>query len=136
MISAVHHCCVTVSDIDRSLTFYRGILGLQLLFTGESSDDAKGVRIKNAMLQAGDDKIELMQYVCPKGRPYDLQAHDVGSTHIAFRVTDIDRVYLELKRKCVRFMTSPNEYRKGPVTSWWCKFFDPDGVILELIEEK
>ncbi|MFN2292535.1 MAG: VOC family protein [Anaerolineae bacterium] len=144
MIKGVHHTCITVSDLDRSLTFYRDLLGLELVMTEESErsgDDrskALGVpkaKVKLAILRAGDAQVELIEYVTAKGRPYDRNNNDAGAMHIAFQVEDIDAVYQRLLDHGVRFTASPATIPAGPMAGWrWTYFFDPDGVSLEIIQ--
>ena len=144
MIVGVHHVSVTVSDIDKSIAFYRDILGLKLLYPPEESggkEISKGVRVKGAkmmtaILRAGDDAIELIQYIAPKGKPYDRLPCDIGNMHIAFRVPNINKSYNELKDKGVKFNTLPIEIADGPMKGWlWNYFTDPDGAQLELVEQ-
>ena len=35
MIGGLHHVGITVSDLDRSLAFYRDLLGMEVVFTQE-----------------------------------------------------------------------------------------------------
>ncbi|MEJ2209535.1 MAG: VOC family protein [Anaerolineae bacterium] len=95
MIQGVHHTCITVSDLERSIAFYCDTLGLKLIMTEESErsgDDrskALGVaraKVKLAILQAGDARVELIEYVTAGGRPYDRNNNDVGAMHIAFQL--------------------------------------------------
>ena len=144
MISGVHHTCITVSDLDRSLTYYRDLLGLELVMTEESErsgDDrskALGVpkaKVKLAILRAGEAQVELIEYVTAKGRPYDRSNNDAGAMHIAFQVADIDAVYQRLLDHGVRFTAPPATIPAGPMAGWrWTYFFDPDGVSLEIIQ--
>lgn len=143
MIKGVHHASITVSDIDKSIAFYRDVLGLRLVYTVENSGEETsrnlGVReakLKIAILRAGKDTIELIQYVTPKGKHNDRIPCDIGNMHVAFRVSDIYRVYSELRERGVRFNASPLEIREGPMKGWiWAYFSDPDGAQLELLEE-
>jgi len=144
MIQGIHHTCITVSDLDRSVAFYRDLLGLELLMTEESErsgDDrskALGVpraKVKLAILRAGDARVELIGYATAKGRPYDRSNNDIGAMHIAFQVRDIDAVYQRLVDHGVRFTSSPTTIPAGPMQGWrWTYFFDPDGVSLEIIQ--
>lgn len=87
-------------------------------------------------MQAGDKIVELIQYINPKGKPYNMSECDTGNMHIAFRVTDIYKIYKTLKQKGVKFKSPPNEVIKGPTKGWiWTYFYDPDGAQLELIEQ-
>lgn len=143
MILGVHHSCVIVSDMDRSLAFYRDILGLKILNVGESGGEetsqgvgVKSAKLKAAMLKAGDDIVELIQYVNPKGKPYDRLPCDIGNMHIAFRVSDINKMYGELIKKGVKFNALPLEFKTVHTKSLWVYFKDPDGAQLELVEKR
>ena len=144
MIRGVHHTCITVSDMERSIRFYRDLLGLELVMTEESErsgDDrskALGVpkaKVKLAILRAGDAQVELIEYVTAKGQPYDRSNNDSGAMHIAFQVEDIDGVYQRMLEQGVRFTAPPATIPAGPMEGWrWTYFFDPDGVSLEIIQ--
>jgi catechol 2,3-dioxygenase-like lactoylglutathione lyase family enzyme len=144
MIQGVHHTCITVSDLERSIQFYRDLLGLELVMTEESErsgDDrskALGVpkaKVRLAILRAGDARVELIEYVTARGRPYDRNNNDVGAMHIAFHVADIDAVYQRMVDHGVRFTAPPATIPAGPMAGWrWTYFFDPDGVSLEIIQ--
>ena len=143
-MKGIHHTCITVSDLKRSIAFYRDTLGLELLMTEESErsqDDRSetlGVsqaKVKLALFKVGDTRIELIEYVASAGRPYDRKNNDVGTMHIAFHVDDIDAAYESLVEKDVRFTAPPATIPDGPMRGWrWTYFFDPDGVSLELIQ--
>lgn len=142
MIEGVHHSAVIVSNMDNSIRFYRDTLGLKLLFTIEESFNGKAVGIdadvtmKTSLLKAGENLIELIQYVSPKGKPFDRLPCDVGNLHIAFRVSDIYALYDKLQKKGVKFSSSPNEETEGPLKGWiWVYLTDPDGVQVELVEQ-
>lgn len=144
MIQGVHHTCITVSDRDRSVAFYRDLLGLELIMTEESErsqDDRSkalgvaGAKVKLAILRAGNTRVELIEYATSQGRPYDRKNNDVGAMHIAFQVEDIDAVYQRMLEHGVRFTSEPVTIPAGPMKGWrWTYFFDPDGVSMEIIQ--
>ncbi|MDA4130261.1 MAG: VOC family protein [Thaumarchaeota archaeon] len=139
----VHHMGVTVSNLERSIDFYKQ-LGFRLLFSplqysGKDLDrslNVEGAKLRSAMLKAGDGTmIELLQYLEPEGRAYDRRNCDTGSMHIAFRVPDIERAFSEFK-KTVHFNSEPSTVNDGPLKG--IKFVylvDPDGVTLEFFQE-
>jgi len=139
----VHHASIAVSDMDRSIKFYRVILGLHFSLppTEESGEEvSKGVgvpnaRLKYAILQTPDNKgqVELVQYLNPVGKRIYRDNNDIGSMHIAFRVKDIDKAYEELKKNGVEFLTPPVKNPGGK--GGFVYFRDPDGVTLELMED-
>lgn len=144
MIKGVHHTCITVSDLERSVEFYRDVLGLDLVMTEESErsgdDRAKGLgvakaKVKLAVLRAGEAQVELIEYVTAKGRPNDRGNNDAGAMHIAFQVEDIDVVYQRMLDQGVRFTSPPLTVPAGPMEGWrWTYLYDPDGVSLELLQ--
>ncbi len=144
MIQGVHHTCITVSDLERSIPFYRDVLGLELVMIEESErsgDDRSeslgvpGAKIKLAILRAGDARVELIEYLTAKGAPYDRNNNDTGAMHIAFQVEDIDAVYRRMLDRGARFTSPPATIPAGPMKGWrWTYFFDPDGVSLEIIQ--
>lgn len=143
-IKGVHHTCITVSDLERSIQFYRDLLGLELVMTEESErsqDDRSkalgvaGAKVKLALLRAGNARVELIQYVTSTGRPHDRKVNDTGAMHIAFQVDDIDAVYQRMVERGVVFTSLPVTIPAGPMKGWrWTYFFDPDGVSLEIIQ--
>ena len=142
MIKGLHHTSITVSDLESSIGFYRDILGLELLFARESSgeglSEALGVEnahLKIAMFRAGDDFLELIEYVNPKYEPKGLRPCDIGNMHVALRVTDIEELTRRLQKYDYTVNAPPRRIAEGPMKGWvWAYFKDPDGAQLELIE--
>ena len=143
-ITGQHHVGITVSDIDRSVGFYRDVLGLKLQSQGEMSGEfiskvvgVPGTHIKSAYLTAGGLTLELFQYVAPKGgrQRASLQQFDVGHYHLAFQVDDIEDAYRALTARGVRFSDVPQYVPEGPDKGLGAIYFwDPDGVALEFIQ--
>ncbi len=137
MITSHNHSSFTVSDVERSIVFYRDVLG----FTVENVFEAvgagieqitgmPGAHLKVAHLLLGDFRLELIQYLHPKGKSIDLSPNNVGAAHIAFWTEDVERTYRELQAKGVRFRGAPAAGALGrPRVAY---FLDPDGITLEL----
>src|SRR5438132_10890330 len=98
---ATDHTGITVSNLERSLAFWRDVLGFELSHTahqtGELAKEITGVagaEIKLAVLKApGGHKIELLEYLAPPDRKHtDLRPCDVGSVHVALLIDDLDAV--------------------------------------------
>lgn len=51
--------------------------------------------------------------------------------HLALHVEDVDAAYAELVAKGVKIRSAPNSFKEVRV----CFFFDPDGNVLELVED-
>ena len=99
------HVAITVSDMNRSLQFYRDQLGL----VQQSSHDLEGpvisrmagkgkVRMKVVRLvcpQTTEIQIDLQQYLEPTGKQSDSELGDVANSHVSIEVEDIDKAYTE-----------------------------------------
>ena len=86
--------------------------------------------LRMAHLTLGDFRLELVEYVEPKGLRPDLPTYNVGVAHIAFNTDDIGATYEVLKAKGVVFKGEPT--RAAPDRPLACYFWDPDGITLEL----
>jgi methylmalonyl-CoA/ethylmalonyl-CoA epimerase len=119
-ITALRQVALTVSDVARSTTFYRDVLGLPFLFSagpGLAFLDIGGVRL---MISApeGEFKPGL-------------------SSVLYLQVADIDAAYREMTTRGVTFPKEPAMIAKMPDHELWlCEFRDPDGNPLALMCEK
>jgi catechol 2,3-dioxygenase-like lactoylglutathione lyase family enzyme len=143
MKPALDHVSFTVSDMDKSIRFYRDIIGLKLLtgpadVGGEGTGTATivgfpGARLRVAVLElSGDVFLELIQYLFPEGeKVMKTRRCDVGAAHIAFWTDDLPGAYEALKEKGVRFVAPP---AKGSIGLLAAYFLDPDDYALEIRE--
>jgi glyoxylase I family protein len=130
------HVCIAVSDAERSLAFYRDVLGFEVFFdvalegpsleavTGEAG--AKG-RMIGGMI--GGAVVELLEF-----GHRDLQAGGgharLGYTNISFSVADLDAAYATATAKGVTTGEDPVDI--GGVRMFFVQ--DPDGTAIELVE--
>jgi lactoylglutathione lyase len=142
-ISGLHHGAVNAVDWDASIAFYRDVLGLPLLGTGEAFGDLMetalgrpGVRLRWAMFAVGDQHFELISYLDPPAGRVRGDTWDGGATHLAFKVRDVEEAYRDLSARGVRFLGAPVRYSEPvPVGGAFAYALDPSGVLLEFIED-
>ena len=99
-IIAADHTGITVANLERSLAFWRDVLGFELSHrphqTGDLASEITGVpgaEISIAVLKGYGHKIELLQYLAPSDRKHvGLRPCDVGSVHVALLVDDLNAV--------------------------------------------
>jgi catechol 2,3-dioxygenase-like lactoylglutathione lyase family enzyme len=87
-------------------------------------------------LLVGDTTVELLEYKSP---PSDttapLNSNNIGASHVAFLVEDIEAKKAELEGRGVTFFSEVNFVDEGVLAGWrWVYFADPDGYPLELVE--
>jgi catechol 2,3-dioxygenase-like lactoylglutathione lyase family enzyme len=149
-VTGILHTGLTVSDLDRSIAFYRDLLGLELITRWDSSQpylrtvvgypDAE-LRIALLRLPAGPDgggsghHIELLEYRRPRGTRGDANTYNPGNGHVAFMVDDLAATHAALAAKGVRFKSAPVDITHGRNAGGRAVyFFDPDDITLELIQ--
>lgn len=143
MIRGFNHMSVTTRDLDRSLSFYEGVLGLRRLGRGESEAahlsriiGFSDVRLRWAELDVGKGQfLELFEYLSPKGTPLTQRTCDPGSLHIAFEIDDLHGTYARLRAEGVLTRSPPVSITSGDWSGAKSLYaVDPDGVTVELVE--
>ena len=101
----------------------------------------EGAKLKVAMVQHGEAPeatvVELIEFLSPPGKlfPSDFQYNNVGVTHIAFKVNDIEGMYQDLAAKGVKFNSPPQSIEAKDLGLIKAVYFkDPDGITLEFME--
>ncbi len=145
-VDAVGAVGLTVSDLDRSIAFYRDVLSFTVIQQEEKVGPALeqlegvfGAHARSARLRLGDEAIVLTQYLAPRGRPIPVETRSNDRTfqHLAIVVSDMDRAYRHLREHHVRYVsTEPQtlpQWNKGAAGIRAFYFADPDDHTLELI---
>jgi catechol 2,3-dioxygenase-like lactoylglutathione lyase family enzyme len=144
VINIIHHTAFTVSNIERSIAFYRDILGMKVLWDSVQA----GVKYKGPVcdkitgcpgteqhlvyLGIGESFLELVEFT-PMGKPLENnKASDIGASHICLKTDDINALYEKLLANNVAVHCPPQN--RGELSVFY--FRDPDGIILEAIEGK
>ena len=142
------HVGITVSNIENSIKFYRDILGLtlkgQAIMEGKETDKLfamNNCKVKIAYLNGSDNiispPIELLEFVNNKTIKDKSQLNKISISEICFRVYNIEKAYKHLINNNVECLSEPQEFdftAYGFSKSKALYFKDPDGIILELME--
>jgi len=136
MFHRIEHTALSVADMDRSLAFYRDLIGMEEVFDVDFSDERlgflnglTGCKARVVHLKLGPSVLELFEYREPRGRNLGQRQCDLGYMHIGFRVTDIHEQYRSLKEHGVKFFSEPLELRPGTFIVY---FQGPDGEVCEM----
>lgn len=140
-VTDVDHIGISVSDMDRTIRFFRDVLGADVtephLYDDPKIGTVVGIpRLRNIICQASLNgrRFELLQYVHPVGS--QAQGHrpcDPGHLHIALQVEDIEGV---VARMSAAGFEPAGEVQRGMGGSGLaaCYCYGFDGLVFELIE--
>ena len=111
---------VTVSDVEKSVSFYRDTLGLKHLFSAPPG---------LAFFAAGAVRLMLSRPEKPESERF--------TSALYFKVADIQETRDSLASRGVIFEAEPHQVAKMPDHELWMAFFrDPDRNLLGLMCEK
>src|SRR5437763_1168760 len=140
-LQGLTHVGIGVSDMERSLHFYRDCLGFrhehELRVAGEPSDTLlrlRGVDLHAVYLARDGVRIELLAFASPPPpppRPRAMNQH--GLTHLSFRVADLDATLAALRAAGERVLDE-TVIRFPAYQSAACFIVDPDGQLIELVQ--
>ena len=127
--SGVHHVDLVVSSIERSLPFYRELLG-PLGFHGIS--EVEGERGETIWYLGGPEVALGLREARTAG---DHDRYRVGIHHVAFEAWSrglVDDRAAWLAERGAEIESQPQEY--GYLPGYYAVFFyDPDGIKLEIV---
>lgn len=138
------HLGLCVSDLARSLRFYREGLGFEersrLEVAGEPSDtllELEGTKLEAVYLLRDRFCLELLHYRAPtaQGDGEPRAMNRTGLTHLSFRVTDADATARHLAALGGRVLARTRIH--NPDLAATALFvLDPDGTRIELVESE
>jgi len=123
MVKKLLHTRYRVSDLEKTVAFYRDVLGLELVREHQSPRGSKLVFFK---APGSEEEIEICQYDAsgPVSVGYD-------TTHLAFEVDDIEAFAKHSSAKGYPLSDGPTPTGSGSIIA----FIDaPEGYEIELIQ--
>lgn len=124
-LSFPDYVVLIVEDLDRALSFYTDVLGLQL---GHRSGDY-------AQLKTGATRLAFYtREAMAKTLGFSLKPPSDGTPgfEIGFKVEDLDAAFLEIVQKGARAAVHPTTRPWGQRTAY---VRDPDGHLIELVQD-
>lgn len=119
MFKQIDYTMVVVSDMDRSVEFYRDKLGIPLKFQSPDWTEFQTGATTLALHGGG-----VVSATPPAGDP----TKHAGSCSIGFNVEDLDKTYEELKGKGIPFVMPPTQREGEGIRLAVCT--DPDGLPI------
>ena len=122
MFKQIDYVMIGVSNMDQSVGFYKDILGMPLKYkTNEWTEFQTGattlaLHLSKTRIATTSPQREIV----------------AGKSTIGFTVTNLDKTYLELKAKNVRFVMEPKMREEEGIKLAVC--LDPDGLEISISE--
>ncbi|MCH8987692.1 MAG: VOC family protein [Chloroflexi bacterium] len=144
MLKSFFHTGFVVKDIEKSVKFYSEVLGMRIAGRMERQGEFveqvlafPGAHIKGGFVDMGEGhQLELIQYLSPASGENNLNRNDLGASHLAFFVEDLDKFYQETSQKGIRYNNPPASMfdENGNLSRKAAYAQDPDGNWLEFVE--
>ena len=145
----IDHTAIVARDTERSLAFYRDLLGMTVAGASENYgteqehlNNVFGAHLRITALRARSGPgVELLEYLAPRdGRPYpgDARANDLLHWESTLSVPDAARAVQRLRLTATPFVSggvvtlpaAPFDFRSALVVR------DPDGHVVRLAERR
>ncbi|UYN99739.1 MAG: VOC family protein [Devosia sp.] len=128
MLIGFEHVGMTVSDMDRAIDFYCGLLGLTLRYRKRNAGG------EVAFVDAGGGMLEMVAPDNEVGRFRDVPTSEAGLRHVTLAYDNVDEMIALLQAKGVEIAERPRDAHNKAMISRVAFVRDPDGVLVELIE--
>jgi lactoylglutathione lyase len=122
-VTKLLHTRMRVNDMDQTVQFYTGVLGLEVM---ERKTSPRGSHLAFLKVPNSEELIELASY--PPSGPVTVQEDLV---HLAFQVENLDDTMRDLSAKGIKITDGPTQSSSG---SRFIFIDAPDGYEIELIE--
>jgi catechol 2,3-dioxygenase-like lactoylglutathione lyase family enzyme len=140
VIKNIRHTGIVVSDLERSLCFYRDLLGFKITKEMEEFGDyidaisaLHHVKVTTIKMAAPDGQlIELLFYHSHPCKQTLRNICDIGIAHVAFTVDSLGQVYDRLRMEGIPFNAPPQVSPDGYAKVTFCRA--PEGTLIELVE--
>lgn len=143
----VSHIAVGVRDMDKSLAFYRDLLGFEVVrdeiqptrgtvLPALYKDPHDQRRVATLHWKRGKDEafLVLSEHSDKPVSGEPIKLDQIGVHHFAFWVEDLPGVYEELKAKGAEFVVPPSKAKTADGTFHSAFLCDPDGILVQLDE--
>ncbi len=141
-MKAIRHTGIVVSDLERGLYFYGDLLGLKVVKrmdeTGDYIEKISGLKnIKVTTVKMTTREGSLVELLYYHSHPREVASRknicEIGISHVAFTVENLEAEYQRLSKAGIQFNSSPQVSPDGYAKVTFCR--DPEGNLIELVEE-
>ena len=142
MITNYRHTGLVVKNLKRSKKFYCKLLNFKIIqniieegnYFNQLINE-KNLRAKVIKARLPDNVVlELLEFINAKKTTIKKprRYYPVGTIHMCFTVTNINRIYSKLKRNKIKFFSPPLSSDYDNVKTCFC--YDPDFNLVQFVE--
>jgi lactoylglutathione lyase len=140
-MSELFHVGLTVKNLERSIAFYRDVVGMKenewKMMNAKSKEfdtltNNPGAELNVAHLTLGPFMLQLIEYAAKGGVTLDLHHNNVGSPHLCIYVPDVEAKLKEVQQRGDVVITSGLVQIAPNMRSFYTE--DPDGVPVEFLQ--
>jgi glyoxylase I family protein len=128
MAISFEHVGMTCGDLDRTIAFYCGLLGLTVALRKKNDGG------EMAFLDTGNGMLEIACPLADVSRSRDVPPHEAGMRHLTFAVDSVDAMIEKLDSAGVEIVEPPRNAINTELIRRLAFVRDPDGILVELIE--
>ena len=138
----VRHVGIVTADLKRSLNFYRKVLGFKIVKKMKETHPSlsnimalKNTKVTTVKMKSKDNgMIELLSWHSPKSKKKVNcnKLNEIGITHFALTVKNLDYLYKKLKKNKIEFLSEPTLSADKKVKLVFCK--SPEGAFIEMVQ--
>jgi lactoylglutathione lyase len=141
LIKRAHHTAISVKDFEAAKKFYCDVLGFVVIGDIDHRHDTglkdavgipEGVDCHWMMLEREGYHIELFKWYTPEGKLGPNRQCDLGYTHVAFQVSDVEEAYKRVIAAGLKTFAPPLSLRGGKAKVIYIRA--PEDFITELVE--
>jgi catechol 2,3-dioxygenase-like lactoylglutathione lyase family enzyme len=138
------HVSICVSDPERSVPFYRDVLGFHVAdvqhYSGPGPStvmDVGDAELTVWLLRRGETHLELIHFAKPASPPpaQRPRTNSIGLSHLTVGVDDPDRTIAQLEARGVNVRRHTRGTFVEGVPGYQFLFEDPDGLLIEAYTE-
>lgn len=144
-VLSTNHTSFTVSNLDRSIAFFRDVLGFEVTSKAPRNPDVvskitgvEGADMIIAFVRGPGHSLELIQYLGPEDGRDRVRSRpcDVGFSHVAYDVDNIDAAIATAAKHDVKPVGEVAIIDQGPNAGGKVAYLrDPDGITIEFIQK-
>jgi catechol 2,3-dioxygenase-like lactoylglutathione lyase family enzyme len=135
---------LTVRDMDETLKYWNGVLGMEMPAPGKFSSDqatldllglpkAASYRLSSGVISGSPARIEFIEIKGVPRKPFDLRVTDAMASGMAIRVGHIRELLAKIKASGGRVLSRNGELVEWSETVRNVFVKDPNGLNLELV---